>query len=364
LNEDAGFDFKLIVSGPHLSPTYGLTVDQIKKDGFVIADYCFNLLDSDEKLARVVSVGNQIPLIAQTLYRENPDLVIVAGDREDVISVCITAAYMSIPVAHFFGGDIAKDGNIDNTVRYAASKFANVHFTTLHQHAETLKKLGENDWRIHVVGNPALDRFLSTKVCSKRDLLKNLDVDLSEDRKYGVVIQHSILTEVDQQERQMRNTMESLLKTDLFYFINYPNSDPGSLDIRTVINEYCTKYPDRFFSFKNLDRIVYVNLLRYASVLVGNSSSGLLEAPSLNLPAVNVGNRQRGRVHGENVIFVDHDQQQILSAIDKCLNDVDFRNLVEECKNPYGDGDSAQKVIQALRNLKFDDELIYKNITY
>lgn len=364
LNISENIDFGLIVTGPHLSPTYGLTVNQIEKDNFRIADYCFNLLDSDEKLARVASVGNQIPLMAQTFYREKPDLVIVAGDREDAISVCITAAYLSIPVAHFFGGDIAKDGNIDNSVRYAASKFANIHFTTLEEHAKTLRKLGEDHWRIHVVGNPALDRFLSTKELNKEALLRLLGMNLPGESEFGVLIKHSIITEVNLQEQHMRTTLESLLQTNLFYFINYPNSDPGSSDIRKVINEYCTRYPDRFLSFKNLDRVVYVNLLRHASVLVGNSSSGLLEAPSLGLPVVNVGNRQRGRVHGENVIFVDHQKEQIVTAIDKCLHDSKFRERVKDCKNPYGDGKSAERVVEILKTVELDDQLIYKNITY
>ena len=364
LNEDENIDFGLIITGPHLSPTYGLTRDHVIRDGFKVFDTCFSLVDSDEKIARVISIGNQIPLIAQCFYREKPDLVLTAGDREDVISACLSAAYMSIPVAHFFGGDIAKDGNIDNTVRYASSKLSHIHFTTLDQHADTLKRLGEDDWRIHVVGNPALDRFLSTKTIDKEDLLVQLGKDQISKNDYGVVIKHSIITEVDHQERQMRVIMESLLHTELFYFVNYPNSDPGSSAIRKVINDFCAKYPDRFLKFKNLDRATYVNLLRHASVLIGNSSSGLLEAPSLSLPVVNVGNRQRGRVHGENVIFVDHDHSQILAAIDKCLNDINFRNQVKLGKNPYGDGQSAKRVIKVLKTLELNDQLIYKNITY
>lgn len=364
LSDDRNIDFGLIVTGPHLSSTYGLTKQQVLDDGFKVFDTCFNLVDSDEKIARAISIGNQIPLLAQSFYREKPDLVLTAGDREDVIATCLSAAYMSIPVAHFFGGDIAKDGNIDNSVRYAASKLANIHFITLKDHAETLRKLGEDNWRIHIVGNPALDRFLSIESREKKDIFKQLGIDLTDKTEFGVVIKHSIITEVDSQEEEMRTIMETLLKTELFYFVNYPNSDSGSSDIRMVINEYCTKYPERFFSFKNLDRVLYVNLLRHASLLVGNSSSGLLEAPSLSLPVVNVGNRQRGRVHGDNVIFVDHQEAQILAAIDKCRSDINFRERVKNGKNPYGDGRSAEKVVQILKKLKLNDHLIYKNITY
>ena len=243
-------------------------------------------------------------------------------------------------------------------------KLANIHFTTLEDHAETLRKLGEDSWRIHVVGNPALDRFLSIESLNKKDLFEQLGIDLPSKTEYGVIIKHSIITEVDSQDQEMRTIMESLLNTDLFYFVNYPNSDSGSSDIRKVINEYCSKYPKHFFSFKNLDRVVYVNLLRHASVLVGNSSSGLLEAPSLNLPVVNVGSRQRGRLHGNNVLFVDHDEGEISRALKKCLEDQDFLERLRVSTNPYGQGDSAEKVHKIICGLDFTDDLIYKNITY
>ena len=362
LNNNANFEFSLIVAGPHLSSTFGLSVDEIKKDGFHICDYCFNLVDSDEKIARAMAIGNQIPLLAQTFYREQPDIVIVAGDREDVLSVCITAAYMAIPVAHFFGGDIAKDGNIDNAARYASSKFANIHFVTLPEHKQTLLKLGEDEWRVHVVGNPGLDRFKSVKPLGRIELFDRLN--MPELDKYGLVIKHSIISEVNSQEIDMLITMEALLESGLKWFINSPNSDSGSAGIRKVITKYCVAYPDKFFSFKNLDRTSYVNLLRNASVLVGNSSSGLLEAPSLGLPVVNIGQRQRGRTHGDNVLFVDNKKDDILSAIERCLNDQTFLNSVKKCENPYGSGNSSELILEILENLDITEDLIFKNITY
>ena len=364
LNEDPKFDFSLIVAGAHLSPTFGLSVKEIEKDGFNISDHCFNLLDSGEKLARVASIGNQMPLLAQSFYREKPDLVIVAGDREDAISVCLTAAYMSIPVAHFFGGDIAKDGNIDNSVRYASSKFAHIHFPTITEHADTLERLGEDSWRIHVIGNPALDRLLSTEEMTKADLFSSMGGGICENTKFGVVIQHPIISEIDLQGKQMRTTMEALIGTELIYFVNCPNSDAGNTEIRQVIDYYGSEYPDKFYTFKNLNRVIYINLLRHCSVMVGNSSSGLLEAPSLGLPVVNVGSRQRGRVCGENVLFVKNNKNHIKSAVEKCLNDNEFNLRVKSGINPYGDGKSAERVIEILRNLKIDDQLIYKDIAY
>ena len=196
LNEHPAFDFSIIITGPHLSDSFGYTAKYINDDNFKIAGKIFNLVDSNQKVGRVISIGNQIPSLANILHHENPDIVLVAGDREESISVTMVCAYMDIPVAHFFGGDIAKDGNIDNSVRYAASKFAHIHFPTLEEHRQNLLKLGEDDFRINVVGNPALDRIVATEQISKQQLFNNLSVENKNIDKYGVLIQHPIITPV------------------------------------------------------------------------------------------------------------------------------------------------------------------------
>jgi GDP/UDP-N,N'-diacetylbacillosamine 2-epimerase (hydrolysing) len=364
LNAHDQFDFSILVTGPHLSENFGSTVDYIIRDGFRIEDQLFNLVDSNKRIGRILSLGYQIPALAHAFNRVRPDLVLVAGDREEAMSVTMTSAYMDIPVAHFFGGDIAKDGNIDNAVRYASGKFAHLHFVTVDRHRETLLKLGEDDWRIHVIGNPALDRLLSTVSLSKKEVFARIKANFNEDAPYAVVIQHSIISEVELQKEHIVETLEAIVTSGLRCFLNYPNSDPGNFDIIQAYDRYERMYPDQFKTFKNLDRDTYVNLLRHAAVLVGNSSSGLLEAPSLKLPAVNVGKRQRGRLHGENVLFVDNDREQIAHAIELVLTDPGFRKKLEESENPYGDGNSSDKVIRTLESLSIDDQLIHKNITY
>lgn len=364
LNDIPTIDFSIVITGPHLSEKYGLTSSLIESDGFRISDKIFSLIDSDEKIARVSSIGNQIPLLSQTFYREKPDIVLIAGDREEAISVTLTCAYMSIPVAHFFGGDIAKDGNIDNSVRYAASKFAHIHFPTLEEHKNNLLRLGEDDWRIFVVGNPALDRLNEINYINKVDLFNKLAFTETSIEQYCVLIQHSIITEVEKQYTHIRITLDSILESGIFCFINYPNSDAGSGEIIKAYEEYSVKYPDKFFLFKNLDRMTYINLLRNSGFIIGNSSSGLLEAPSIGLPAINIGNRQRGRLHGENILFVDNDKNQILNAIDKVLNDQLFRDKVMQKNNPYGDGHSADRVVKILTEIPLNDKLKFKDITY
>lgn len=365
LNECPDIDFQIIITGPHLSDSFGLTAQYVEKDGFKIAGKIFNLIDSNEKIGRVISIGNQIPSLANIINHEKPDIVLVAGDREESISTTMVCAYMDIAVAHFFGGDIAKDGNIDNSVRYAAGKFAHIHFPTLEQHRQNLLKLGEDDFRIHVVGNPALDRIVETPKISKTELFKNLNVENKNIAQYAVLIQHPIITQVKQQAEHIKITLDSLLECDdLHIFINYPNSDAGFGDIIVAYEKYANEYPKKFTLFKNLDRLNYINLLRHAEFLIGNSSSGVVEVASLGLAAINVGERQRGRIHGENVLFTDNNKEEIKDAINKVFNDDSFIKTVSKKNNPYGDGNSANNIVEILRTIKIDNHLIHKNITY
>jgi len=364
LHEHPKFDFSLIITGPNLSETFGYTSQWIEKDGFKVAGKIFNLVDSSQKIGRIVSIGNQISVLANILLHENPDIVLVAGDREESISVTMTCAYLDIAVAHFFGGDVAKDGNIDNSTRYAASKYAHIHFPSLDEHRINLLKMGEEDKRIFVVGNPALDRIKDIPRLSKNELYKELDVTYKNISNYCVLIQHSIITQVEMQTEHIRITLDAILKCDRHCFINYPNSDPGSSDIIKTYIEYSNKYPDKFTLFKNIDRISYINLLRNSDFLIGNSSSGLLEVASLKLAAINVGDRQRNRLHAENVLFVDNDLIEISNAINKVLNDKEFHEILRNVVNPYGDGFSSDKIVKILSDITIDNNLIHKNITY
>jgi GDP/UDP-N,N'-diacetylbacillosamine 2-epimerase (hydrolysing) len=363
LQNDAAFDFRIVVTGPHLSEKYGLTAENISEDGFPIEARLYNLVDSDKRMGRVISIGNQIPLLAHTFDRVRPDLVLVAGDREESISTAMSCAFLDIPVAHFFGGDIAKDGNIDNSTRYATSKFSHLHFVTLERHKENLIRMGEDSWRIHVVGNPAIERFLETPDLSKTELARHFD--LPNLHQYCVLIQHPIISEVEKQKWQIQETLKAISASGILCFINYPNSDAGNHEIIEAYKSIVAQHPDKFVLFKNLDRLRYVNLLRHANFMLGNSSSGLLEAPSIGLPAINIGKRQRGRVHGDNMIFVDHNNDQITQAIHRAMTDESFIAKARSGSNPYGDGNSSAKVIDVLRTVDlFNHTLIYKNITY
>jgi|WetSurMetagenome_2_1015567.scaffolds.fasta_scaffold105394_2 GDP/UDP-N,N'-diacetylbacillosamine 2-epimerase (hydrolysing) len=362
LDKDASFEFSILVSGAHLSKKYGMTESYIKKDGFHIEDRVFNLQDSDKRIARAISLGNQIVGFAKVFECVKPHIILVAGDREEALSTTATAAYMSIPTAHFFGGDITQDGNVDNSIRYAASKLAHIHFPVMEAHKETLLKLGEDDWRIFVTGSPALDKFIQTPEIGLKELSKKINFNIT-DGKYLMLIQHPVISEVENQAAYIKKTLDAVVESGYKCLINYPNSDAGNFAIIKAYKEYSVKFP-QLFLFTNLERNTYVNLMRHASCMLGNSSSGICEAPSLGLPVVNIGTRQRGRIHAENVIFTGYNKNEILKAIQKSITDKVYIAKVKKVKNPYGDGHSSEKIVRILKKIKLDHKLIYKNIAY
>ena len=362
LSNDSRFSLQLLVTGSHLNGKFGNTIDEIIKDGYEIVAQPNTLVDTEDESGRIQTVGNQILSFTDEFSRIKPDIVLIAGDREEAISTTMTCAFLGICVAHFFGGDVVKDGNIDNSIRYASSKFAHLHFVALEEHKSNLLRLGEDESRIFNVGSPSLDKFILVPQVSKEELSTRLKFNIS-DSKYLLLIQHSIIDEIDLQSEHIRETLKAIEDSGMKCLINYPNSDAGNQAIINAYNE-CVDRNTNFFVFKNLDRETFVNVMRHASCLVGNSSSGIHEAPSLGLPVVNVGSRQRGRIHGKNVIFTNNDSDEILIAIKKSVEDLDYIKVVKESANPYGDGNSSDKIIDVLSRIEIDKDLIYKNITY
>lgn len=361
LQKDERFELSIIVTGAHLSEKFGYTKKYIEQDGYRIIAEINNLVEKNDKSARIFSIGNQINPLAEVLNRERPDIVLVVGDREEAITTTMVCAYLDIPVAHIAGGDIAKDGNIDNSTRYAASKYAHIHFTILEAHKQTLLRLGEDEWRIFNVGNPALDKFIGTINLTLEDINQKLGCNIDED--FILVIYHPIITAFDKEAQYARELFSALKATGKFIVMNSPNSDAGYEEILKEMDVFTSTY-DKVYYFKNLPRDIYVNLMRLASVMVGNSSSGIIEAPSVGLPVVNVGDRQRGRFHADNVLFVDPVATEITQAISvqrsKGKRNINDKNI----SNPYGDGHSSKKILDILSQISLNSKLIHKNITY
>lgn len=362
VNEHPGLDLKLIVTGAHLSDAYGKTVSEIRADGFSIADEIESLLNADSDASRVKGLAIQLQGLVQAVQRERPHFLLVLGDREEAMTTALAGAYMNIPVVHVGGGDRVI-GNVDDQIRHAVTKLAHVHFVSNEESYRRVLQLGEQPFRVFNVGNPGLDRILSVPKLSAADVSRRLGFQIGNDEKLILLIQHVISTEIDQAYAQMKTTLEAVRQLGIKTILSYPNSDAGSQQMIKAIQEYGGRLPF-LYTAKNIPRLDFVNIMRRADCMLGNSSAGILEAPLLKLPVVNIGNRQKGRLHAENVQFVKHDVSEICAAVKRSLFDIDYRKVVSTCKNPYGDGQASKRIADKLASIDIDEKLLIKDITF
>jgi UDP-N-acetylglucosamine 2-epimerase (non-hydrolysing)/GDP/UDP-N,N'-diacetylbacillosamine 2-epimerase (hydrolysing) len=279
----------------------------------------------------------------------NPDLIIYAGDREDVIVGGLLGAFLHIPTLHFFGGDHASDGHVDNPVRHATSKLSSFHAVTIDEHRKRLLSIGEEEENIFVIGNPALDKFLSIKPCDKDIIFNSLQCsDEFLNGKFAIVIFHAISEEIEVAACYFENILLALKKSGYKAFVSYPNTDPGGKTIINVINKY--KEDQNFYFYKNLNREMFLSLYKYSSLIIGNSSSGIIESASIKIPCINVGNRQFNRANSGNVLFCDGSLESIISAIVNVNSDV-FQEKLHNIINIYGSGNSCVKAFNLIKNL-------------
>lgn len=360
IDEHPGLELNLIVTGAHLADSYGYTVREIEEDGFTISERIESLLDANSASSRVKSAAVQLAGLVQAFTHLNPDIAIAPFDREEAITVALAGVYMNIPIAHVGGGD-RTFGNADDYVRHAVTKLAHIHFATTQKSAERIIRMDEEPWRVHCVGNPGLDKYVFTPHLSTEELGKRLNFDIRQ-KPLLLLIHHPITTEIDEASIQMEVTMQAIKELGYTTVVIYPNSDPGGREMIKVIENYAREL-DFIKTFKNLPRNEFVNLMRTCDVLVGNSSCGILEAPFLKLPVVNIGIRQQDREHAGNVIFVSHDKDAITKAIAKALSS-EFRKEVARCLNPYGDGKAGDRIVKVLNEVALDDKLLQKKITY
>ena len=354
-----GLRLSLVVTGMHLSHEFGYTVQDIEEDGFKI-DAKVNMLPSEDTLESMAeSIGVGITGLAQTWGKLRPDIILLLGDRVEPLAAAIAGAYMNIPIAHIHGGDSPR-GGLDEYARHAITKLAHIHFPATEKSAERIIKMGEDGWRVHTVGSPALDTILNETLLPADTLAEKLGISLTQ--PLILLVQHPVTTQVDEAPKQMRETLEAIVTLGYSTVLIYPNSDAGGRSIIEVIKQY-EKYPF-IKTFPNLPNKEYLSLMKMAGVMVGNSSSGIIEAPSLGLPVVNIGIRQEGRERGNNVIDVGHNKQEIIKGIEKALTDNEFLAEVKKCESPYGKGKAAPRIVEILSQVEITPQLLQKEITY
>ncbi|MGA2418374.1 MAG: UDP-N-acetylglucosamine 2-epimerase [Candidatus Staskawiczbacteria bacterium] len=350
-------ELEIVVTGMHLMSEFGKTINEIKKDGFKI-DKADVIYEKDSKESMVNFIGMLIQVLVKKIKKIKPDIILLVGDRAEMLAGAICGAYLAIPVVHIHGGDVSL--TVDEFIRHAITKLSCIHLAATKKSAERIIKMGEEKWRVHVVGAPGLVNVLETKLASLRNIAKKYKLDLS--KPILLVIQHPVTTEINQAKIQMEETM--LAVKDLGYqtIVVYPNADAGGRGMIKVIEKY------RKYSFikiyKNIPRVDYLSLLKITDVMVGNSSSGIVEAPSFHLPVVNIGSRQTGRERAKNIIDVDYKKEQIKKAIEKALYNKKFKKIVQHCSSPYMKKNTGVKIADILSKIKINKKLLEKKITY
>jgi len=343
LLSDPFFKVHLVATGLCLLDKHGKYIDFIREDGIRISKeipmYEANHPDSGAEMVRGMS--RFMLEITDELEQVKPDILLSGFDIGAQLSATIAAAHMNIPVAHVQGGELT--GSIDESIRHAISKFSHIHFVSTELSGQRLVRMGENPDLVFVVGCPSVDTLIHAPVVPVSSLEQEFGVDFS--KPVALMIQHPVTTENKKSFSPIKETISAIKSMNLQAIVLMPNNDAGySKIVREIEYSQLKCYP-------SLSADKYSNLLRHVSVLVGNSSSGIHEAPTFKVPVVNIGSRQQGRERAENVIDVPNKKSEIVKALTRALCDRKFRNSLNKVTNPYGDGKSSERIVKILKTI-------------
>lgn len=354
---DPSLEVQTLVTGMHLMPELGNTIELLEEMNVPISA-TVPMQPEEGQTGWAKGLGNGIAGFADAYRTLQPDIVLISGDRIESFGLCVAAAYAGIPVAHIQAGD--KSGHIDDAARMAMAKLSHIHFAPGPDSVQRLKRLGEQEFRIHEVGAPQLDDMVDRDFKARSLNIDGREFDLT--KPYLLLLQHPVMAEQEWATKQMEETIEGCLASNLPIFAIFPNSDLGFRGVLDVLNS--RQDADIIFEFPNVGRDEYLTLLANATCLVGNSSSGILEAPTLNVPVVNIGDRQRGRPQATNILNCRHDREAIRGAIEKTLGDAEFKAACAAAINPFGDGRSGPRIAKVLSEVVLDKRLMDKETTY
>lgn len=349
--EETEFSLSTIVTGMHLSPEFGSTWQEIAEDGFEINEKVEMLLSSDTPAAISKSMGLGMIGFSEALAKLDPDILVVLGDRFETFSAVSAAMVANIPVAHLHGGEITT-GAIDDAFRHSITKMSHLHFTATEEYRKRVIQLGEDPDRVYFVGGLGVDSIKETALLDRTSFEESINFELG--RKNLLVTYHPVTLEVGNEKKHFSELLNALenLGNDTRVLITRPNADTGGRIIIEMIDDFVEKSNGRAKAFSSLGQKKYFSALSHVDCVVGNSSSGLLEAPSFNIGTINIGTRQDGRTKASSVIDCDTKSKSILESIEKVFSDK-FQQSLESVTNPYGEGGAADKIISALKEQSF-----------
>lgn len=355
--DDPGLRLSLLVTDQHVNPKFGATISEVARDFVVSAGIDMEQTD-DTPRARARAIGVGLVRMADVFAELRPDILVLYGDRGEVLAAATAAVTQRIPIAHLQGGDLS--GNVDELIRHAVTKLSHLHFPSTEDSAARLRGMGEEPWRIHVVGDSHVDPIVAGEYTSEAVVRRQFDIPDRE--RPIIVLQHPETIRNRDQYADMRGTLEAVLDLGHRTVVVYPCSDSGYEGVIEAIKEF-EDHPG-LTAHTNIDAPDFWGLMAIAAVFVGNSSAGLIETPYFGIPAVNVGERQKGRKRARNLIDCEHGRENVARALATALDDAAFARRVNGCDRPFGDGKAGQRVVAVLKDVALGDGLFDKRMTF
>ncbi len=351
INEDNDLELMLIVTGMHLSADFGSTYKEIEKDGFHIAAKVDILSQEDTPEAVAYSTGQGLLQFTETLNRLKPDILVVLGDRYEILSAALAAMFLNIPIAHIHGGELTV-GAVDDAIRHVVTKMSHYHFVATEPYQKRVIQMGEDPSRVFNFGAPGLDHISRSELFSKAEFEKGLDFQFGKIN--FLVTFHPVTREIDGPEEAVKELLSALDEfPEAKIIFTKSNADSGGRLIGELIDEYVKKNPGRSNVFTSLGIQKYLSAAKYVDVVIGNSSSGLIEVPVVGTPTVNIGDRQQGRLLASSVVCCDVGKNSIIDAVNKALSD-EFQHRLPRIDCPYGQGDASYKIKEILKSCSLD----------
>jgi GDP/UDP-N,N'-diacetylbacillosamine 2-epimerase (hydrolysing) len=354
------FDVRVVVTGAHLSPEFGLTYKEIDQDGVIIDEKIEMLLSADTPSAISKSMGLAMISFADYFERVKPDMLIVLGDRYETLAVCTVAMNQRIPIAHLYGGETT-EGAVDESIRHAITKLSYLHFTSTEEYRKRVIQLGEQPKRVFCVGAVGIENILNQNLMGKSELESSIGFNLG--KPYAMVTFHPVTLEEENSEVQFQALLDVIKKShNMNYIFTKANADANGRIINKMIDSYLEEN-NNAVAFTSLGLTRYLSAVKYSAMVIGNSSSGLLEAPSFGIPTINIGDRQKGRLQAGSIINCQPSAEEIEKAIDIALTE-DFKHQAKRTVNPYGDGKTSEKVVGTIKDFLINNKINLKKKFY
>jgi UDP-hydrolysing UDP-N-acetyl-D-glucosamine 2-epimerase len=361
IQSDPELNLQLLVSGTHLSPEFGETYKQIEKDGFHIDEKIEILLSSNTAVGTAKSMGLGVLGFADALSRLKPDVLIILGDRYEALAAAQTAMILRIPIIHLHGGEIT-EGAYDDAIRHAITKLSYLHGTSTEEYRQRVIQLGEAPVRVKNIGAIGLDHLKRSIFMSIEELSESLNFPLKQ--PFFLVTYHPVTLGSEEPEVSFQALLDALDEyPEHQVILTYPNADDGGRRITPILEEYARNNPQRVLAIPSLGQVRYLSSVSHATAVIGNSSSGIIEVPAFDVPTVNVGVRQKGRLAAKSVLNAPANKQSIADAIQVAVTR-SYKQTGENVHNPYGQGDASAQVIEMIKSLRFEPSKVFYDVPF